>query len=148
MALFQQLLRLHKGNIPLEDFFTEIVAYFLSENQELLFSWLNYSHVLDANNYVEAHIATQKTYKHPVRGDEKRPDIVIELSNTESYDLVFIESKVGTSEGYNQLPDYADILDSLSGYRYKYLVYITRDFEPKTESYVLENIPHSNVKFQ
>lgn len=148
MALFRQLLRLHKGNIPLEDFFTEIVAYFLSENQELLFSWLNYSHVLELINYVEADIATQKTYRHPISGDEKRPDIVIELSNSENHDLVFIESKVGSSEGYNQLSDYAEILDSLPGYRHKYLVYITRDFEPKEESKVLKNIPAPTVEFR
>jgi len=94
MALFKQLLKLHKGNVPLEDFFTEIVAYVLCENKDLLFSWLNYSHVLESSNYVEACVVTQKTYKHPVTGDEKRPDIVIELSNGESYDLVFIESKI------------------------------------------------------
>jgi hypothetical protein len=99
MALFRQLLRLHKGNIPLEDFFTEIVAYFLGENKDILFSWLNYSHILESSNYVEAYVATQKTYKYPVRGDEKHSDIVIELSNSESYDLIFIESKVGSSEG-------------------------------------------------
>ncbi|MBD2428971.1 PD-(D/E)XK nuclease family protein [Phormidium sp. FACHB-1136] len=148
MALFKQLLKLHKGNVPLEDFFTEIVAYVLCENKDLLFSWLNYSHVLESSNYVEACVVTQKTYKHPVTGDEKRPDIVIELSNGESYDLVFIESKIGSSEGYNQLPDYAEILDSLTGYRYKHLVYITRNFEPKTESYVFQNISQSDVKFQ
>jgi hypothetical protein len=72
MALFKQLLRLHKGNVPLEDFFTEIVAYFLNENRDILFSWFDYSHILESGNYVGATIATQKTYKHPVRGDEKR----------------------------------------------------------------------------
>ncbi|NMF86032.1 PD-(D/E)XK nuclease family protein [Nodosilinea sp. P-1105] len=147
MALFKQLLRLHKGNVPLEDFFTEIVAYFLSENRDILFSWLEYSHILESGNYAGANIATQKTYKHPIRGDEKRPDIVIKLSNGESHDLIFIESKVGSSEGYNQLSDYAEILNSLPGYRHKALIYITRDFDPKEEAKILENIPVSPVKF-
>jgi len=91
-----------------------------------------------------------KTYNHPdpVRDDEKRPDIVIDFSNGESYDLIFIESKVGSSEGYNQLSDYAEILDSLSGYRHKLLVYITRDFDPKEGSVVFKNIPDSNVGFK
>lgn len=70
MALFKQLLKLHKGNIPLEDFFTEIVAYFLSENQDLLFSWLNYSHVLESNNYVEACIVTQRIFENTETGYE------------------------------------------------------------------------------
>jgi hypothetical protein len=148
MALLKQLLRLHKGNIPLEDFFTEVVAYFLSKNSDILFSWLKYGHILESGDYVGADITTQKTYKHPVRGDEKRPDIVIELSNGESYDLVFIESKVGSSESPDQLPSYAKILDSLLGYRNKYLVYITRDFDPKSESYVFQEIPHANVQFR
>ncbi len=148
MALFKQLLRLHKGNIPLEDFFTEIVAYFLSENKEVLFSWLQYSHLLKLGDHLDAHITTQKTYKHPIRGDEKRPDIVVELSNGDGYDLIFIESKVGSSEGYNQLSDYAEILDSLPGYRHKILVYITRDFDPKKESVVLQSIVNDNVRFK
>ncbi|NJL46321.1 MAG: PD-(D/E)XK nuclease family protein [Leptolyngbyaceae cyanobacterium SM2_5_2] len=133
MALFRQLLKLHKdkGNVPLEDFFTEVVAYFLNENRDILFSWLEYSHILESGNYVGANVATQKTYQHPVRGDEKRPDIVLELSNGENYDLIFIESKVGSSEGYNQLSDYAEILNSLPGYRHKTLIYVTRDFDPK-----------------
>lgn len=146
MALFKQLLRLHKGSIPLEDFFTEIVAYFLSENKKVLFSWLKYSHVLKLGDHLDAHITTQKTYKHHVRGDEKRPDIVVELSNRDGYDLIFIESKVGSCEGYNQLSDYAEILDALPGYRHKILVYITRDFDPKKEAVVLQNI--LNVRFK
>lgn len=148
MALFNQLLRLHRGSVPLEDFFTEIFAYFLSEHQNVLFSWFKYGHILDLDDYAGSNITTQKTYKHPERGDEKRPDIVIELSDGENYNLIFIESKVGSSEGYNQLSDYAEILNSLPGYRNKILIYITRDFDPKKESCVLKNVPYSNVKFK
>ncbi|WP_008311369.1 PD-(D/E)XK nuclease family protein [Leptolyngbya sp. PCC 6406] len=151
MALFSQLLRLHKGNIPLEDFFTEVVAYFLSKNKEILFSWLKHNDILNSEDYLAADITTQKTYKHPINGD-KRPDIVIELSNGESCDLIFIESKVGSSEGYNQLSDYAEILNQLPEYRHKFLIYVTRDFDPKKESKIFENIPdvirNFNVKFK
>ncbi|PSN12467.1 hypothetical protein C7293_20025 [filamentous cyanobacterium CCT1] len=148
MALFKQLLKLHQGNIPLEDFFTEIIAYFLGKNKEILFSWLRYSHILDLGDYLGIDITTQKTYKHPVRGDEKRPDIVIELADGDSQDIIFIESKVGSPEGYNQLSDYAEILHSLPGFRYQILVYITRDFDPKKEFVVFQNIPNSNVTFK
>jgi hypothetical protein len=148
MALFNQLLKLHKGNMPLEDFFTEIIAHFLSENKDILFSWFKRSHILDLEDYLGSDITTQKTYKQPNTGNEKRPDIVIELSDGENYDLIFVESKVGSSEGYHQLPDYVQILDSLPGYRHKLLIYITRDFEPKEESYVFQLVPHSDVDFK
>ncbi|MGB3311063.1 MAG: PD-(D/E)XK nuclease family protein [Nodosilinea sp.] len=148
MALFRQLLRLHKGNIPLEDFFTEIVAYFLSENKDILLTWLKYSHILESGDCIGADLATQKTYKHPVTGDEKRPDVVIELSNKSGYDLIFIESKVGSSEGYNQLSAYAEILESLPGYQQKFLIYITRRFDPKEKTKVFKNISEPTVKFR
>ncbi len=134
--------------MPLEDFFTEIIAHFLSENKDILFSWFKRSHILDLEDYLGSDITTQKTYKQPNTGNEKRPDIVIELSDGENYDLIFVESKVGSSEGYHQLPDYVQILDSLPGYRHKLLIYITRDFEPKEESYVLQFVPHSDVEFK
>lgn len=148
MALFRQLLKLHKGNIPLEDFFTEIAAYLLSTKKEILFSWLKYSHILDLGDCLEACITTQKTFNHPITGDEKRPDIVIELANGDSHDVIFIESKIGSHEGYQQLSDYAEILNSLPGYRQKLLIYITRDFDPKQESAVLEHISNPEVKFK
>jgi hypothetical protein len=147
MSLFQQLLKLHSNNVPLEDFFTEIVAHLFSTNHALLLDWLKYADVLQASDYLASGVTTQKVFQHPIRGDEKRPDIVIELTSPDAYDIIFIESKVGSQEGYNQLSDYAEILDSLSGYRHKLLLYITREFDPKEEDRVLQHIPNSEVRF-
>ena len=36
MSLFSRLLKLHAGSIPLEDFFTELVAHLFSTNKEIL----------------------------------------------------------------------------------------------------------------
>jgi hypothetical protein len=79
MSLFQQLLKLHSNNVPLEDFFTEIVAHLFSTNHALLLDWLKYTDVLQASDYLASGVTTQKVFQHPIRGDEKRPDIVIEL---------------------------------------------------------------------
>jgi hypothetical protein len=147
MGLFQQLLKLHHNNVPLEDFFTEIVAHLFSTNYALLLDWLKYTDVFQASDYLGSGVTTQKVFQHPIRGDEKRPDIVIELTSPDAYDIIFIESKVGSQEGYNQLSDYAEILDSLSGYRHRCLLYITRDFDPKEKDCVLKHIPNSEVSF-
>lgn len=37
MSLFSRLLNLNTGSIPLEDFFTELVAYLLGKNKEILY---------------------------------------------------------------------------------------------------------------
>ncbi len=155
MSLFQKLLKLHGSNpspenpkTPLEDFFTEIVAHLFSTNHSLLLDWLQYVEILNSDDYLGIGITTQRTYKHPESEQDKRPDIIIEFTGSNAYDIIFIESKIGSQEGYNQLPDYAEILDSLSSYRHKFLLYITRDFDPKEEAHVLANIPNSKVNFK
>ena len=55
-------------------------------------------------------MTTQKTYKHPCEGD-KRPDIVIELSDENSTSITFTESTIGSQEGWKQLNDYARVLN-------------------------------------
>lgn len=150
MALFSRLLKLHKSNVPSEDFFTEIFAYLLSDNHEILYGWLKHIHLLDENNYLNAHISTQQAFDpldHHLTGS--RPDISIELIDDNNHDIIFIESKVGAQSGYKQLSRYADILDDLSGFRHKVLVYITRDFDPKNEKIdVFGNIPSSRIQFR
>ncbi len=114
MALFSRLLKLHKGNVPSEDFFTEIFAYLLSDNHEILYGWLKYIHVLDENTYSNAHISTQQAFDpldHHLTGS--RPDISIELVDGSNHDIIFIESKVGSHAGYKQLSRYADILEAM-----------------------------------
>ena len=87
--------------------------YVDTQNHDLLLDWLKYTEVLQVSAYLGSGVTTQKVFQHPIRGDEKRPDLIIELASSDAYDIIFIESKVGSQEGYNQLSDYAEILDSL-----------------------------------
>lgn len=149
MALFSRLLKLNTGNIPLEDFFTEIVAHLLESSQELLFSWFKYFHVFDEYDYENASVSTQLTFASlEQHSTESRPDIVIELVSATKTDILFIESKIASQEGVDQLERYAEILDSLSAYRNKALLYITRDFDPKDEQGIFKQISTSGVKFK
>lgn len=149
MALFSRLLNLNTGNIPLEDFFTELVAYLFSVNKEILYAWLKDLGLLDANANPESYVSTQREFKPLVSHHSgSRPDILIELIGNQSRSIIFIESKIGSQEGYRQLSNYAEILHGLSGYQQKYLLYITRDFDPKDEVAIFENIPDSTVQFK
>lgn len=147
-SLFTRLLNLNTGNTPLEDFFTEIVAFFLDSNADLLVDFLKNLKVLDSIEYCNTCVSTQQTYsplKH--HKSSSRPDIVIELVGNRYKDIVFIESKIGSQEGDLQLQRYAEILDQIQGFRRKFLLFATRDFEPKEKSYVFQNLPNSSVEF-
>jgi hypothetical protein len=149
MSLLSRLLNLNTSSIPLEDFFTEVVAYLFSTNKEILYAWLEHINLLDTNTYLDAHISTQRAFE-PLDSHlaGSRPDIFIELVDESNHDIIFVESKIGSQEGDEQLSRYVEILHKLSGFRDKFLVYITRDFDPKSESVVLKGIPKSNVKFK
>jgi PD-(D/E)XK nuclease superfamily len=148
MSLFSRLLKLHNGSTPLEDFFTELVAHLFSTNQEFLYAWLKYLDLLDIDAD-DAYISTQQTFERLSHHfSDSRPDIIIELVDGNHRDIIFIESKIGSSEGCNQLQRYAEILDKLPGFRNKFLIYITRDFEPKERETIFLEIPESNVHFK
>jgi hypothetical protein len=70
------------------------------------------------------------------------------LVDGDNQDIIFIESKIGSSEGCNQLQRYTEILDKLPGFRNKYIIYITRDFEPKERETIFQGIPESKVYFK
>jgi len=139
MSLFTNLLNLHSTSKPLEDFFTEIVAYFLSINSNVLVDWLKHHLIIGEDEYSEIGILTQQDYKplaRHIRGS--RPDIVVELLNDLNTDIVFIESKIASIEGENQLKNYAEILSKIPNTRHRILIYITRDYDPKKESEILD----------
>ena len=151
MSLFNRLLNLSTGNIRLEDFFTELVAYLFSTNKEILFSWLKELNLLDANVYLDAHISTQKEFdfvNDQGKIEIKRPDVVIELISDNGRDIIFIESKVGSTEMLDQLKDYAEVLDKRTNFRHKLLLFVTRDYEPKNKAIILKDIPNSTVQFK
>ncbi|MEH2222811.1 PD-(D/E)XK nuclease family protein [Nostoc sp.] len=134
MSLFTNLLNLHSGNKPREDFFTEIVAYFLSLNNDILVDWLKHHSIINDDNYSSIKISTQQEHKGiESHTEDSRLDIVVELSTGLTTDVIFIESKIGSKEGWEQLKKYADILSNLPNIRHRILIYITRDYDPKEE---------------
>src|SRR4028119_617584 len=97
MSLFSRLLKLNTGSIRLEDFFTEIVAYLFSINKEILYTWLEYSNLLDTSTCLDAYISTQRSFAPlDIHITGSRPDIVIELVHETHRDIIFIESKIGS----------------------------------------------------
>ena len=149
MGLFSRLLNFQAGSIPLEDFFTEIVAALFSSEQDLLYAWLQHINIFDLETNSNTDIFTQQSFAALENHDRSsRPDIVIELVGDSFQDIIFIENKVGSSEGENQLRNYAEILAKMSNYRHKVLIYITRDFEPKDESDILKNVTQQTIKFK
>ncbi|WP_341525180.1 PD-(D/E)XK nuclease family protein [Nostoc sp. UHCC 0302] len=132
MSLFTNLLNLHSANKPLEDFFTEIVAYFLSLNNDILLSWLKYHSIISDNSYYSINISIQKAYQAlPNHTEDSRFDIVVELSTGFNTDVIIIESKIGSKDGNNALKKYTELLSSLPNARQRTLIYITRDYDPK-----------------
>jgi PD-(D/E)XK nuclease superfamily len=149
MSLFNRLLKLHNGSTPLEDFFTELVAHLFSTNKEILYDWLKYLDLIDTDADLDAYISTQQTFERLSHHfSDSRPDIIIELVDGNNRDIIFIESKIGSSEGCNQLQRYAEILNKLPGFRHKFLIYITREFEPKERITIFLEIPESKVHFK
>ncbi|MBU7586292.1 MAG: PD-(D/E)XK nuclease family protein [Nostoc sp. TH1S01] len=148
MSLFTNLINLHSGSKPLEDFFTEIVAYFFSINKHLLIAWLKHNLIISDEYYSSVNITTQKYYELLENHEHgSQPDIVIQLANDTKTEIIFIESKIGSTEGWQQLKNYAEILNSLPYYSQQTLIYVTRDYEPKQEikSFIKNNLP--KVKF-
>jgi hypothetical protein len=134
MSSFTNLLNLHSANKPLEDFFSEIVAYFLSLNKDILINWLKSHSLISENNYSSIKISTQKEYQAlPNHTEDSRLDMVVELSTDLNTDVIFLESKIASKDGNNALKKYAEILSSLPNVRQRTLIYITRDYDPKEE---------------
>ncbi|AVH73560.1 PD-(D/E)XK nuclease family protein [Nostoc sp. 'Lobaria pulmonaria (5183) cyanobiont'] len=134
MSLFTNLLNLHSASKPREDFFTEIVAYFLSLNNDILIGWLKHHSIISDDNYSSIKISTQQEHKGlENHTEDSRLDIEVELSNGFSTDVIFIESKIGANDGNNSLKKYAEILSNLPNIRHRILIYITRDYDPKKE---------------
>jgi len=161
--LFSRLLRFHGGNVRLEDFFTEIFAHLLSTYPDLCLAWLNQSGVLPVNEkYSHINVTTQRPFDVlEAHQYASRPDVVIELSEGFSAeaahdqrsdevpvpptDVVFIESKVGSREGEDQLKRHAEQLSAIPDIRHRRLVYITRDNDPKNEDEIVGGLRGSDA---
>lgn len=120
-------------------------------DKEILYNWLKDLSLLDRVGYLDAYVSTQREFA-PLDDHQfaSRPDILIELIDIESQNrsMIFVESKIGSQEGHDQLSRYAEILHELPEFQQKLLLYITRDFDPKNKKAIFKNIPQSVVQFK
>ena len=150
-SIFNNLLRLKSNSniIPLEDFFTEIFAYLLKSSDALLCDWLNHfsiSHIEYDNSFVSTQESFDALDEH-LTGS--KPDVLIELSNKNRKQLIFIECKIDSVEGNDQLRRYAEQLDDIKNIDLSVLIYITRDYEKKEEKIIFNNCRNVNkLKFR
>jgi len=125
--LFDKLFKLHlkSSNQPLEDYITEIFAFCLQIDAIFRNKFL---HLLNLPNkeFSSFYIDTQCAYN----AESRRTDLEINLGHS----YIIIESKVGSTEGLNQLDAYADILAE-KGQDHKLLVFLTANREEKEKAY-------------
>lgn len=151
-GLFNRLLDLHSrfpGRVPEEDFFTELIAYLFETCDSVLLAWLETLGWKKMAEYDQILVETQVDYERlPEQVSGSRPDFTIVL-RTESYeDLVLIESKLGAQEGNQQLKRYAEILENDRSARQRWLIYITRENDPKDSSNVYPKTNGTGVVFK
>ncbi|MEH1833551.1 MAG: PD-(D/E)XK nuclease family protein [Nostoc sp.] len=104
----------------------------LSPDNHILINWLKYHSILTDENYSSINISIQQEHKRlETHTEDSRLDIVVELSNGLNTDVIFIESKIGSTERWRQLEKYAEILSKLPNVRHRIFIYITRDYDPK-----------------
>ena len=135
-SLFYKLLHTAAsgGRIPTEDYFTEIFVHLMNEYQTILFNFVktfNLAEIIPDSYVMQTQYTLREIRDHNC---ESRPDIYLELANDNRKEVIFFESKIGSSEGENQLKRYAEQLDDkFSKYNRRSLVFITRDYEKKEE---------------
>lgn len=121
-----------------EDFLTEIFAFILENDSELLKNFLKeFSIINDSKHFEVKSVKTQYSVKKILEYQQdtnSRIDLVVTLENH----LIFIENKVDSTAGENQLKKYAEQLDSLKCTN-KTLIFLTKNFEKISETYIKEN---------
>lgn len=139
MPLFKKILNLLTGVTPEEDFFMEVFVAVLSRNKDLMRAFLaRFLNISEA--YYDSRVQSQVVLPAlPGHNMGSRPDVLIQLFTEDAYDLILIESKLGSSEGNRQLSRYAEHLaETFGAARNKYLLYITRSHDPKSAQQILE----------
>lgn len=127
--MFQELYKLYKtrnqsNRIPLEDFNTEAFAGILKLHETVadrFYSFLG----LPPDDYL---IKTQAFYQHELL------DCFVDLILIGTNNVCFIENKVESSEGFEQLKRYSEVLDREFPNQDKYLIYCTKYSDLKNES--------------
>ena len=127
------LLKLRSSNNPKEDYLTEIFAYVIDRYPDILLGFLNEFKVTNSKPNLIS-IRTQESYKKLENHEtDSKPDISIYLKKH----VIFIENKIDSFEGVNQLRRYAEQLDRIS--EKSTLIYITRDYDKKEKSKIIKN---------
>jgi len=126
MNLFSSLLHLYRTNgskTPLEDFTTEILAHVLDSDSELRDAFVNTVLGIEGSGF---RIYSQQHYPfHKGNRAACRIDLVIKNSDT----LCFIENKVDSPAGKDQLTDYLELLSTLSSFKRRFLRYCTKFYD-------------------
>lgn len=125
-SIFNRLLKLYKHaqhKTPVEDFTTEIFAGILNREPEVLNDFATSVLKIEASKY---NISSQKTYILPDNID-CRVDMVLESDET----LCFVENKVESSEGEQQLLRYSQALSKYGNGKNTYQRYCTKYYDPK-----------------
>ena len=111
------------GRRPEEDYFTEAFVAVMERAPALLRVLVT---ALSGIESVHAAIFSQRTYALPNIDGLGRPDIVIESKTGQDQDhILFMENKLQSIEGKNQLHNYYNILSTLPG-QHKTLLYVTQ----------------------
>lgn len=128
MNIFNSLLKLYKSqNIrtPLEDFTTEILVHILNANSDIMSLFVSNILKIEGDNFIAS---SQETFIFKQRGRHFcKIDVVFRNENQ----ICFLENKINSEEGNNQLINYSDVLDELDIYAQKYLRYCTKFYEDK-----------------
>jgi hypothetical protein len=156
-SLFDKLLQLrgqHPTRTPLEDYFTELFAHLLRDSPEVLLGFVQRFKLTRLPGPLYGQVLTQVRYDRLAgHGMNSRPDLVLELKSTmpqsaDTRGMVFIESKVGSTEGWAQLQRYAEHLQAQPGKLDRVLVYVTRKYDPKQKAKVLKNTEPGQIIFR
>lgn len=125
-----------------EDFLTEIFAFVLEKDKEILKSFLlTFEIIKDLEKIDIKSVKTQHSIRKLADYEQEtssRIDLAIFLKNHS----IFIENKVNSNAGENQLKKYAEHLDSLECQN-KTLIFLTKNFEKISESDIRENCKNS-----
>lgn len=110
--------RSNKKKTPTEDFTTEVLAGVLQSDQSILDEFVNEILLIPG---IKFQVETQKAI------DGSRIDMVFENKDT----ICFLENKIESTEGFNQLSSYADIL--LKSKKKTQLRYCTKYYDKKVK---------------
>lgn len=129
-----KLISKYSGRKPLEDYITEILVGILNQDEQLKNSFLKSCLHLPDDDYT---ISTQAYYKL-----ENNKDCIVDIHIIGKNTICFIESKVNSKEGQDQLKRYTKVLDLYHNDKIKYLIYCTKfsDIKNYDERYNFRNI--------